>query len=83
MISPDIGSYTINIINGLCVHESSAIVFDSRESVKVLHEMFADFESSFWSLCFNEEFSVELHGFEYFCEDRASSIWEKTPRIPK
>jgi hypothetical protein len=58
MISPNISSYPIDIVNRLCVHESSAIILDSREAMKVLHEMLADFESSFWSLCINEELGV-------------------------
>jgi hypothetical protein len=83
MISPNISSHSIDIVNRLCVHESSTIIFDSRESMKILHEMLTDFESTFWSLRINEKLGVQLHSLEYFLENRASTVGEKTPGIPK
>ena len=51
--------------------------------MKVLNEMFSNFERAFRSLCLNEQSCMKLHNFENFSQHRTSTAREKTPWITK
>ena len=65
------------------MYELRAIIFHSRESMKILDEMFAGFHHTFSFFPFPEKLPMHSHSIEYFTKSWFIIVCKKTPRVTK